>query len=120
MQNKRAVTFTLIHPSIYYPITFNLLYCMRRLYVYGTTLDSTVHVSQQIHGILTLKEPECGAMTPSNNSLRLTRNMKEPERGATTNSLRLTHNMEQRLLATTHSCSHIICTGNLKGNIGIA
>ena len=72
-----------------------------------------------MHNMHTLKEPERGATTPSNNSLRLTYNMhtlKEPERGATTpsnNSLRLTHTLkeplsvEQRLLATTH-CRHAL------------
>lgn len=65
--------------------------------------------------ILTLKQPESGATTSSNNSLRLTQNMhtlKQPERGATTpsnNSIRLTQNIHTlkqpgcRLLATIHS-----------------
>ena len=52
-----------------------------------------------------LKEPGCGATTPSNNSLRLTHNMhtlKEPERGATTPS-----NKEPERGATTPSKAHI-------------
>ena len=103
MQNKCAVTFTLncdIHPSMCYPKTFlhfilyETLFMVRHwivLYMYHNKYMAYMYA-------YTKRTSECGATTPSKNSLRLTHNML---------TLKQPLSVKQRLLATAH-CRHAL------------